>query len=195
MITPEEARELMDGSLKYKNAFFKSKLNWMCGRLNHQIATQAASGMHFATISTRYKDVASNYYPVMAKAYEAEGYCVAYTTHKNQFLTVCWDPSKLTYAQELDFTKAEYHTPLGEIMFGRCTAEQISKTIDILKFLTSYLPTLKEFQNWTEEERRAMNMAMEIAKTAYRAITSDADVFSDRKKAGITRHYDLLEKV
>ena len=96
-MTAEEARELTAGSEKHKGLWFKSRLIWTCGRINHLIENAAESGSIAVEIE-RDADFAKKYYPLIAKAYEKEGYFIAYQNRKARgkcALAIVWDFDRL----------------------------------------------------------------------------------------------------
>ena len=100
-MTADEARELVNGSMKYKGLFFKLKLSWMCGRINQEIEKRAEKGGMEIEVTKNSAD-AKQYYPIIAQLYEKQGYFVAYNSRYDSFnkMLISWE----------DFTKLDLYT-------------------------------------------------------------------------------------
>lgn len=114
-MTADEARELVNGSMKHKGLFFKLKLSWMCGMINQEIEKRAEKGGMEIEIDKNSAD-AKQYYPIIAKLYEKQGYFVAYNSRYGNFnkLLISWeDFTKLdnfTLHAYLESDRYQYHT-------------------------------------------------------------------------------------
>lgn len=107
-----EARELTNGSIKKKRIFFKTKLTWLCGRLNHKIENNAELGQSAAGLENISKHTAKLYFPLMAQYYERDGFFVCYQneySYCNSFIVI-WNPDIIPK----NFCIYDYHTKIEE---------------------------------------------------------------------------------
>ena len=104
-----EAMELTKGSIKKKGWFFKMRLTWLCGKLNHIIENEAELGQGRAELDDINQRTARLYFPLMAQLYEADDYYVCYQDQYNYYneFVVIWDKSKIPSTFKKNYT---YHT-------------------------------------------------------------------------------------
>ena len=99
----EEAKKLMNGSMSHKGVWFKTRLNWFCGRLNKSIENAAEHGKQYTTLQLHSRATAKQYFPVMAHFYEDLGFYVAFSYRNNTF-EVYWDLTNISDWKIKDLT-------------------------------------------------------------------------------------------
>ena len=102
-MTAEEARELMDGSMKYKSIAFKLYLNWICGRINKKIEKAAELGNPQVIIKFNLYKIAKYYFPIITQLYEKQGYHVVYTFYRQE-MRIIWDLSSISQHEIKEMT-------------------------------------------------------------------------------------------
>ena len=91
MLTKDEARELVKGSLEHKGPWFKFRLCMLYALIDKKVENAAESGKAFLVYDM--DDIpAKKYFQVMRMYYENLGFFVAYRTGNNRSkFVVSWD--------------------------------------------------------------------------------------------------------